>query len=264
MVQPASGGRVPKYPMRRRHRGRHRAIEQDWKSARVRWVEHTAKPELAASGPSAISAAHSARGIRARQLMRTRHLTPLAMALACGAPAAMAQPQLPEGPGKAVIEQSCLGCHEPTRIVNSGYNRQDWQNVVHMMLNVGAPVPPDQVARADRLSGEELPGEAEARAVADRRRHARRDQGMGGADAGFAAARSARLSGRVDLVHRPNGERARPARSAQREVHRVSPRHAVVRAARAGRRPGRQHLVHRQLRRLYRQARSEDRQVHRL
>ena len=78
--------------------------------------------------------------------MHTRHLIPLATALVCGAPAAMAQPQLPEGPGKAVIEQACFGCHEPARIMNSGYNRQDWQNVVHMMLNVGAPVPPDQVA----------------------------------------------------------------------------------------------------------------------
>jgi len=69
----------------------------------------------------------------------------LAIALVCGAPAAMAQPQLPAGPGKAVVEQSCLGCHEPIRIINAGYNRQDWQNVIHMMLNVGAPVPPDQV-----------------------------------------------------------------------------------------------------------------------
>ena len=70
--------------------------------------------------------------------------------------------------------------------------------------------------RAHRLSGEELSGEAEARAVADRRRRPGRDQGVGGADAGFAAARSARLSGWLDLVHRPHGQRARPAGSAQR------------------------------------------------
>jgi virginiamycin B lyase len=57
-----------------------------------------------------------------------------------------AQAQFPDGPGKNVVEQACLGCHEPVRILNSGYSRADWQNVVHMMLNVGAPVPPDQVA----------------------------------------------------------------------------------------------------------------------
>ena len=73
--------------------------------------------------------------------MHARHLVVLANALDCSAPAAMAQPQLPEGAGKAVIEQSCFGCHEPARIINSGYSRADWQNVRHMMLNVGAPVP---------------------------------------------------------------------------------------------------------------------------
>jgi virginiamycin B lyase len=60
--------------------------------------------------------------------------------------AASAQPQLPEGDGKSAVQQACLGCHEPSRIVASGYNRPDWQNVVHMMLNVGAPIPPDKVA----------------------------------------------------------------------------------------------------------------------
>ena len=78
--------------------------------------------------------------------MLSRFLSCLAAGLLCAAPEAQAQPQLPEGPGKAVIEQSCLGCHEPARIIASGYNRQDWRNVVHMMLNVGAPVPPDQAA----------------------------------------------------------------------------------------------------------------------
>src|SRR4051794_30620162 len=70
----------------------------------------------------------------------------LAAVLLCGSLPAKAQTRLPEGPGKVVVEQACLGCHEPVRIVNAGYNRQDWQNIVHMMLNAGAPVPPDQVA----------------------------------------------------------------------------------------------------------------------
>ena len=53
---------------------------------------------------------------------------------------------MPDGPGKAVVETACLGCHEPIRISNAGYNRQDLQNIVHMMLNVGAPVPSEQIA----------------------------------------------------------------------------------------------------------------------
>src|SRR5215469_12729687 len=77
--------------------------------------------------------------------MSNRQLLWLAAAVVGGAPAA-AQPQLPDGPGKAVIQQACLGCHDPVRIMNSGYNRQDWQNVIHMMQNVGAPVPQEQVA----------------------------------------------------------------------------------------------------------------------
>ncbi|HXA23315.1 MAG TPA: hypothetical protein VNW90_13560 [Acetobacteraceae bacterium] len=72
-------------------------------------------------------------------------LTILAAASLCTIQATQAQPRLPDGPAKAVVETACLSCHDPVRISNAGYNRQDWQNIVHMMLNVGAPVPPEQV-----------------------------------------------------------------------------------------------------------------------
>ena len=84
----------------------------------------------------------------------------LAMLMAgslCAVPAVRAQPRLPDGPGKAVVEQACLGCHEPGRILNGGYSRQDWQNVVHMMLNVGAPVPPDQVVALTEYLAKNFP-----------------------------------------------------------------------------------------------------------
>src|SRR3954471_15586381 len=77
--------------------------------------------------------------------MLTRVLYCLAAIGSCVAFPARSQTALPDGPGKAIIENACLGCHDPVRINNAGYNRQDWQNIVHMMLNVGAPVPPDQV-----------------------------------------------------------------------------------------------------------------------
>src|ERR1700760_3573292 len=76
-------------------------------------------------------------------MRRCRLAILLSLSWTCAAPA---QPRLPDGPGKAIIEQSCLGCHEPNRILNSGYSRTDWQNVLHMMQNVGAPLPADQVA----------------------------------------------------------------------------------------------------------------------
>jgi len=76
--------------------------------------------------------------------MSNRQLLWLAAAVVGGAPAA-AQPQLPDGAGKAIVQQACLGCHDPVRIINAGYNRQDWQTVIHMMLNVGASVPSDQL-----------------------------------------------------------------------------------------------------------------------
>ena len=78
--------------------------------------------------------------------MFSRFLPSLAAGILCFVSVVWAQQQLPEGPGKTVIEHSCLGCHEPVRITSAGYNREDWQNVVHMMLNVGAPVPPEQVS----------------------------------------------------------------------------------------------------------------------
>jgi virginiamycin B lyase len=78
--------------------------------------------------------------------MPGRILAALAAAALSAAPAAFAERQLPEGEGKPVLQQACFGCHEPSRIFASGYSRQDWQNVVRMMLNVGAPVPSDKVA----------------------------------------------------------------------------------------------------------------------
>ncbi|HYZ62307.1 MAG TPA: hypothetical protein VE650_07615, partial [Acetobacteraceae bacterium] len=61
---------------------------------------------------------------------------------------ALAQ-SLPEGPGKEIVQSACIGCHETSRILASGYNARDWDNVVHMMLNAGAPVQPDQVAQLE-------------------------------------------------------------------------------------------------------------------
>ena len=79
--------------------------------------------------------------------MTKRHRIAGALAALLGAVAQNGMAQtLPEGPGKRIVETACQGCHENSRIFNAGYNRTDWQNIVHMMINVGAPLANGDVA----------------------------------------------------------------------------------------------------------------------
>ena len=55
------------------------------------------------------------------------------------------QPQLPDGPGKDIVQQICSGCHSLGRFINSGYSPDEWKTVIAMMRNVGAPLTPEQV-----------------------------------------------------------------------------------------------------------------------
>ena len=66
------------------------------------------------------------------------------------ASAVTAHAQLPEGPGKQVVQSACLGCHDANRIAASGYSAADWKNVVAMMHNVGAPISPDHERKIGR------------------------------------------------------------------------------------------------------------------
>src|SRR3569833_4287154 len=68
-----------------------------------------------------------------------------AFAVVLGAMPAAAQPVLPDGPGKAVVENACQACHALTNITNAGHTPKDWDTVVLMMVNAGAKVQPDQV-----------------------------------------------------------------------------------------------------------------------
>lgn len=53
--------------------------------------------------------------------------------------------KLPAGPEKAIVAEACTACHELGRIVNGSYDPAGWNNVVHMMVNAGAALTPDQV-----------------------------------------------------------------------------------------------------------------------
>jgi virginiamycin B lyase len=76
--------------------------------------------------------------------MSQKSLLPALAVLLAAVPAA-AQPVLPDGPGKAAVENSCQACHALTNVTNAGHTPKDWDTVVHMMINAGAKVPPDQV-----------------------------------------------------------------------------------------------------------------------
>src|SRR5579871_48649 len=52
--------------------------------------------------------------------------------------------QLPPGEGKATVQATCGICHSLTQVTNAGYDRAGWDTVLHMMVNVGAPLPHDQ------------------------------------------------------------------------------------------------------------------------
>src|SRR5579863_7737648 len=57
-----------------------------------------------------------------------------------------AEPQLPAGDAKEIVENSCAVCHSLTNITNSqGHTPEEWKTTLSMMLNVGAAVPPEQV-----------------------------------------------------------------------------------------------------------------------
>jgi len=68
--------------------------------------------------------------------------TPFALAQA---PNPGQPPQLPDGPGKDIVQQACSGCHALGRFINSGYSPDEWNTVIAMMRNVGAPLTPDQI-----------------------------------------------------------------------------------------------------------------------
>ena len=53
---------------------------------------------------------------------------------------------LPEGPGRSTVEQACAACHALSNITRAGHSKEEWNTVLHMMVNAGAQVPPDQFA----------------------------------------------------------------------------------------------------------------------
>lgn len=67
------------------------------------------------------------------------------MLLCCALPVRSQDAALPDGPGKDVVQAACTTCHGIGRVTSAGYDAAGWRNVVAMMTNAGAKVPPDRV-----------------------------------------------------------------------------------------------------------------------
>ena len=72
---------------------------------------------------------------------------------------------LPQGSGREIVQSTCAQCHGLNRIVNSGYSREGWTNVVAMMVNMGAKLSPDQVATVVAYLSKNFPEREQPAAV---------------------------------------------------------------------------------------------------
>lgn len=54
--------------------------------------------------------------------------------------------KLPDGAGKELVQAICTACHDLTAVTEGiGYSRQDWDNIVQSMIDMGAAIKPEQV-----------------------------------------------------------------------------------------------------------------------
>jgi virginiamycin B lyase len=71
-------------------------------------------------------------------------VTLMATALLCSALPAQGQVQLPEGQGKETVQAVCTRCHTLDRVVSAELSQKEWESMVAIMVNAGAPLPKDQ------------------------------------------------------------------------------------------------------------------------
>src|SRR5881628_3776179 len=93
----------------------------------------------------------------------------------------------------------------------------------------------------DAVPDQELPGKRKACGGGGPGAGQGFDESVAGAYARVAAARSAGGQGRIALVHGPDGQRARPRRSKERQSQGISPQDGSLWTARPRRRQGWQH-----------------------
>ena len=89
----------------------------------------------------------------------------LAIAITALSLPAMAQGELPPGPGRETVQSACIACHDLKRVTKSGYSESEWRTVIAMMINVGAPVPRDRVDQLTQYLAANFPARAHPSAV---------------------------------------------------------------------------------------------------
>ena len=72
---------------------------------------------------------------------------------------------LPDGNGKQLVQQNCVGCHDLRRVVTANNSPDEWRNVVNMMKSAGAPLSQDQVAVVTDYLNKSFPGKGKPPAV---------------------------------------------------------------------------------------------------
>ena len=96
--------------------------------------------------------------------MSNRSLLPvMVVALLCSVVPARSQ-DLPDGNGKETVKALCGSCHDVNR-VRSGYTPEGWRTVMRMMVNLGIPVPADQMATVTEYLTKNFPERPKPAAV---------------------------------------------------------------------------------------------------
>lgn len=56
-----------------------------------------------------------------------------------------AEIELPQGPGKDILENTCEECHGAERIINKAWTKEKWRATVKDMVSRGASLKPDEI-----------------------------------------------------------------------------------------------------------------------
>src|SRR5690242_2623242 len=73
------------------------------------------------------------------KIARVTIISLVSSALAAG------ETSLPDGPGKEIVQASCVQCHDLNRVTDTGHTREDWRTVLDTMIAGGAKVPKDKI-----------------------------------------------------------------------------------------------------------------------
>lgn len=90
-------------------------------------------------------------------MLKKSFLFSVAGAFFCSAVLAWGQSELPEGNSKQVVQTYCVQCHELSTVTRAGYNEQGWLNSIHMMINVGAALPKEQISETAKYLAKYFP-----------------------------------------------------------------------------------------------------------